>query len=266
MRAFPTSAVLAAMMIALRVGALAAAPPSPADDVAAARWYRQCMQLTDTDPQKALDRAEAKSKAQGDVMGVADVADVAAGHCAAVALVRLERFAAGASRFEELAGKADRLDLRAALLDQAADAWLLAGNAERALKVLTAAVEIAPEDADLRIDKARAEAELGRYGEAAGELDNAIALDPGLADAYVFRASARRRLNQMEGAAADLEKALTLDPHHPEALLERGVLRQLDGDRSGARADWDLVVAVAPDSAAAQAARVNLSALARRSR
>ncbi|MBL8659608.1 MAG: tetratricopeptide repeat protein [Rhodospirillales bacterium] len=260
MRASRTSAVLAATMIALRVGALAAAQPSPAADVAAARWYRQCMQLTDTEPQKALDRAEAKAKAQG------DAEDVAAGHCAAVALVRLERFAAGASRFEELAGKADRVDLRAALLDQAADAWLLAGNAERALKVLTAAVEIAPKDADLRIDKAQAEAELGRYGDAAGELDSAIALDPGLVDAYVFRASARRRLNQMEGAAADLEKALTLDPRHPEALLERGVLRQLDGDRSGARADWDLVVAVAPDSAAAQAARVNLSALAQGSR
>ncbi len=258
MRARPaTSAALAAIMVALCTGPAGAARPAPADEVAAARWYRQCMQLADTDPQKALERAEARRKAQG---------GASAGHCAAVALVRLERFDAGASRFEELAAEAERLDLRAALLDQAAGAWLLAGKSERAIRVLTAAVEIAPNDANLRVDKAAAEAELGRYGEAAGELDRAIALDPGLADAYAFRASARRRLDQMDAAAADLEKALTLDPRHPEALLERGILRQLRGDRSGARADWDQVVAVAPDSPAAQAARVNLSALARRPR
>jgi tetratricopeptide (TPR) repeat protein len=224
-----------------------------ADEVEAARWYRDCMQLADTAPQRALDRAEARRKAEG---------GTPAGHCAAVALVRLERFADGAKRFEALAAETDRPDLRAALLDQAAGAWLLAGTSERAVRLLDAAVGIAPDDAGLRLDKAAAEAELGRYDRAVSELNRAIALDPNSADAFAFRASARRRLNEMDAAAADLEQALSLDKNHPEALLERGILRQLGGDRRGARADWERVVAVAPDTAAAEAAQVNLDALA----
>lgn len=234
------------------VATVFAAAPAPAADIEGARWYRQCMQLTDVDPQQALQRAEEQ---------FSDDDGVPAGHCAAVALVRLERFAAGATRFEELAGKTDRPDLRAALLDQAAGAWLLAGNGERAIRLLQTAVEIAPKDAHLRIDKAAAEAELGHYDRAADELDQAIALDPAIPDAYALRASARRRLNQIDAAAADLEQALSLDPHHAEALLERGILRQLRGDRAGARADWEGVVRTASGSAAAAAAQVNLSAL-----
>lgn len=247
------SVALVVLTATTGLGLAKAARSGDADEVKSARWYRQCMQLSDTDPERALDRAEAMRKSDG---------GTPAGHCAAVALVRLERFAAGAARFEELAAETDRLDLRAALLDQAAGAWLLAGNGERAVRLLDSAIAIAPNDANVRIDKAAAEAELGRYAQAAAELDRAIALDPGFADAYALRASARRRLNQMDGAAADLEQALTLNPAHPEALLERGILRQLRGDRAGARADWDRVVALAPDSTAAQAARVNLTALA----
>lgn len=247
----------APIRVFLGVVALAILPRSAsAGDTAAeaAKWYRECMQLSDIDPQRAFDRAEAKRKAGGDA--------ATAGHCAAVSLVRLEKYEAGAQRLEELAATADRIDLRAALFDQAAGAWLLNGSGERAARLLAKAVEIAPKDANLRIDKSLAEAELGHYDQAVAELDQAIALEPGLSDAYALRASARRRLDQPEAAATDLERALGLEPHHPEALLERGILRQLRGDRAGAREDWETIVATSPDSAAAGAARVNLDALA----
>lgn len=239
----------------LTVAVLATAPRHALADTRgeAARWYGECMSLADSDPRRAFDRAEAKRKTGG---------NAAAGHCAAVALVRLRQYEAGARRFEELAATADRNDLRAALFDQAAGAWLLNGSNERAAGLLAKAVEIAPKDANLRIDKAVAEAGLGRYERAVAELDQAIALEPALADAYALRASARRRLGQAEAAAADLDRALDLEPHHPEALLERGILRQLRGDRAGARADWEAIVKASPDSAAADAARENLDALA----
>lgn len=243
---------LAAFIIAATLG-----PTQPPAAIAAERdpqaWYRGCMQLAERDPGRALEEAEARRKAGG---------GTPAGHCAAVALVRLGRLEEGARRFEALAGEASRPDLRAGLLDQAAGAWLLKGAADKALPLLDAAIKIAPEDAPLRLDRAAALADLGRYQDAAKELDRAIVLEPSSADAYAFRASAQRRLGRMDAAASDLEQALSLQPQHPEALLERGILRQLRGNRSGARADWETLIAAAPASAAADAARVNLDALA----
>ncbi|MDZ3835850.1 MAG: tetratricopeptide repeat protein [Rhodospirillales bacterium] len=253
------------MQTATRISAFAAcvialtllAPPGSAatGEGDAEAWYRGCMELADSDPGRALDQAEARRKAGG---------GTPAGHCAAVALVRLGRFEDGAKRFEALAGETNRPDLRAGLLDQAAGAWLLKGSAEKALPLLDAAIKIAPGDAPLRLGKAQALAGLGRYQDAVGELDRAVALEPSSADAYAFRASALRRLNREDAALADLERALSLEPQHPEALLERGILRQLRGNRSGARADWETLVAVAPKSVAADAARANLDALAQR--
>lgn len=244
---------LAACVIA--AGLLAPPGSAATAEGGAEAWYRGCMELADSDPGRALDQAEARRKAGG---------GTPAGHCAAVALVRLGRFEDGAGRFEALAGETNRADLRAGLLDQAAGARLLQGSAEKALPLLDAAIRIAPADAPLRLGKAQALAGLGRYQDAVGELDRAIALEPSLADAYAFRASALRRLNREDAALADLERALSLEPQHAEALLERGILRQLRGNRSGARADWETLVAVAPKSAAADAARANLDALAQR--
>jgi tetratricopeptide (TPR) repeat protein len=243
------AAVLAAPLL------LATAPLAAAAERDLEAWYRGCMELADTDPGRALEQAETRRTAGG---------GTPAGHCAAVALVRLGRFEEGAKRFETLAGETSRPDLRAGLLDQAAGAWLLKGSADKALPLLDAAIKIAPEDAPLRVGKAQALAGLGRYQAAVLELDRALALEPSSADAYAFRASALRRLNREDAALADLERALSLEPQHPEALLERGILRQLRGNRSGARADWETLIAVAPKSAAADAARANLDALAQR--
>lgn len=245
---FATACVIAAPL-------LPTAPAASAAERQPEAWYRGCMELADADPGRALEQAEARRSAGG---------GTPAGHCAAVALVRLGRLEEGAKRFEALAGEADRADLRAGLLDQAAGAWLLQGSADKALVLLDRAIAIAPFDAGLRLDKAAALADLGRYQDAVGELDRAVALEPSSADAYAFRASAQRRLNREDAALADLERALSLQPQHPEALLERGILRQLRGNRSGARADWETLVASAPRSAAADAARANLDALAQR--
>lgn len=245
------SIVIAAAALAPSLAAL----PAEAEERGDAAWYRGCMTLTDTDPGRALDQAEARRKAGG---------GTPAGHCAAVALVRLGRYDEGAARFEQLSAEAERPDLRAALLDQAAGARLLQGSPEKALALMDAAIAIAPTDAGLRIDKATALADLGRYGEAVGELDRAVALAPSSADAYALRASALRRIDKTDAAAADLERALALAPHHPEALLERGILRAFRGDRSGARADWETLVAAAPKTDAADAARANLDAMAQR--
>jgi len=229
-----------ALVTTLAIGAHAAGPDR----------YRNCIDAIDQDAEQALDAALTWAD-----LGGGD----GARHCVGVALARLGRFAEAALAFEAVAKdmEADAA-VRAQVLDQAANAWLLADDSGRAAVAATMALELNPDAADLLVDRATAFAASGRYDEAVDDLDRALVLDPGLVDAYVFRASARRHLGDAQRAEADVDIALRLDAEHAEGFLERGTLRRLRGDIAGARRDWVAVLTIAPDSAAAEAARANL--------
>ncbi len=154
-----------------------------------------------------------------------------------------------------------------ALLGQAGNAWLLGDFPSNAISVLSAALsvgssQLAPsEEADLRIDRARALAALERWAEAEADLDKALSLDPERAAAYLFRATARRMENRLDLALEDLQLALALGPRDPAALLERGSVYRLKDKPDLARADWLAAIAAEPDGKAAEAARSNLEKL-----
>jgi len=235
-----TVVAASAFVMAARIGAHAAGPDR----------YSDCIDAIGRNAEQALDAALTWAD-----LGGGD----GARHCVAVALARLGRFAEAALAFEAVAKEmeADAV-VRAQVLGQAANAWLLADDSGRAAVAATMALELDPDGADLLVDRATAFAALGRYDEAVDDLDRALVLDPGLVDAYVFRASARRHLGDAARAEADVEIALRLDAEHAEGLLERGTLRRLRGDLAGARRDWIAVLTIAPDSAAAEAARAKL--------
>lgn len=213
------------------------------------RRYRACMARARSAPEAAFDDALAWTGLGG---------GQPARHCLAAALIGLGQYSEGARRLESLAQDTRDGPMRAELLAQAAQGWLLANAPERADDVLTAAVRIAPDNIELLVDRAGARAALKRYGEAAEDLNAALARDPRRADALALRASARRYLDDADGALKDAEAALALDPALPEALLERGILRRLKGDDAGARSDWSAILRHAPTGAAAEAARKNL--------
>ena len=123
------------------------------------------------------------------------------------------------------------------------------------------ALLLAPDDADLLIDRSVASAGLERYQDAVEDLGLALNLDPSRTDALVFRAAARRHLGQLDLAADDLGRAVAADPDNPDALLERGILRQRRGDPAGARQDWDRAATLAPDTATGDLALQNLALL-----
>ena len=236
--------------LAFFLGALIVPAFAPAaNDESPEAHYRACMAKARLAPDAAFDDAVAWTGLGG---------GAPARHCLAVALIGLGQHAEGARRLEALAQDTYEAPMRAELLAQAAQGWLLAGDAARADDVLTAALRVAPENAELLIDRAGARAALKRYGEAAADLTEALARDPRRADALALRAGARRFLDDIEGALADAEAALALDPSLPEALLERGILRRIKGDDNGARADWRAILAAASTGAAAEAARKNL--------
>lgn len=230
------------------------ARPPPRNAEADAATYERCLKLAKQNP------GAAQSLAQGwRERGGAHPAD----HCAAVALVGLKQYKEAATRLEALAqemGKAPAA-LRADVIDQASQAWLLAGDAVRAYTAAGQAVSLKPNDPDLLIDRAEAAASAGYFDKAVADLDQVLRIAPGRVDALVYRASANRALNRLDAALADAEKALAQTPNSVPGLLERGNIRRLRSDFEGARRDWERIGQLAPGSKADMAARANLEHL-----
>jgi len=218
------------------------------------REYNECMALARDDPEAALERAFAWRD-----LGGGDPAR----HCVAVALIGLERYEDAARRLEALAQEisAENKGLRPAVLAQAAQVWHLADQLERALADQDAAVKLAPEDVELRIERAITLGMLGRFWDAIDDLNRALDLAPDRPEVLVLRASAYRHLEILDLARDDIERALTLAPDEPNALLERGMLRRLAGDRAAARDDWLRVIDLAEGRPPAEAARAALARL-----
>jgi regulator of sirC expression with transglutaminase-like and TPR domain len=181
-------------------------------------------------------------------------------HCLALTMIGLGEPDRAAERLERLAGASlSGNQARAAVFGQAAQAWLMAGEPDRAFAAVTIALTLAPLDAELLMDRGVILASERRYREALEDLDRVVALEPWRTEAHVFRAAALRHLDQTEAAREAVERALATRPGNAEALLERGILKQGRGDEAGARADWRLAAETAPDSMAADLARRNLS-------
>lgn len=248
---------VAAMRLSLQLAlaglaALVPAGPAAAQSLDAAARYADCLDLVGRDADAAYDRAESWRLEGG---------GPAARHCAALALVELELYGEAAVRLGDLAdapGAGGASD-RAVLLGQAGNAWLLAGSPANARTAFDAALELAPEDADLLIDRARAHAAAQAFEAAAADLDAALALRPQSTTALVLRAGARRAAGRLEPALADADRALALSPDLADALVERGAIRLALGDEPGARADWvrvaEIVGEVPPDHPDAPALR-----------
>ncbi len=225
-------------------------PPVP-PRVAEGPRYEQCLAMLPDDPRGAASLAETWT----------DGGEGAA-HCHAMAEVSLGDVETGAKNLERLAADSHAPPAaRAVVYGQAAQAWLMAGDAAHAFSAGTAALALTPDDADLRVDHAVAAAALERFDDALDDLTHALDVDPHLTEAMVLRAAAWRHLGLLDLAQDDIDRAIAIDPEDAEALLERGVLRQRRNDWTGARRDWERAIELAPDSATADLAEQNLALL-----
>lgn len=206
--------------------------------------YQDCLALVRRNPEEGFAQAQLWQGTGG---------GLPARHCAALALVELRHFGDAADRLEQLLPLAETQapHLTVALLNQAANAWLLADQPQRAKQLLDIALKAAPDTPDLLIDRALSLAALNDYAAAKRDLDVALRVDPAREDALALRAAARRQTGDMTGALEDAETALAIQPRLPEALLERGILRLNKGDKRGAREDLIQVRLIAPDTPAA---------------
>jgi len=206
--------------------------------------YQDCLALMRRNPEEGFAQAQTWQATGG---------GLPAAHCAALSLVEMKHYGDAADRLEKLLPMAEKQapHLSVALLDQAANAWILADQPQRAVQLLTIALKVVPDTPDLLIDRAMAHAAMQDYTSARSDLDRALGIAPMREDAMALRAAARRQTGDTAGAMQDAEAALTIEPRMPEALLERGILRSLAGDKRGARADLIQVRLLAPDTAAA---------------
>lgn len=227
-------------------------PPAP-PRIAEGSDYDHCLGMLANDPEGANSFAETWQAAGG---------GAGAMHCHALAQIALGNAETGAGLLETAAGDSrDDNAARAALFDQAAQAWTIAGNAARAYAAATQALTLDPDDPDLLVDHAIAAATLEHYAEAIADLDHALGIEPRRSDALVYRAAAERHLGKLALARADVARALSLDPDNADALLERGIIRQRLGDGPGARTDWQRAMDLAPNTSTSDLAQQDLALL-----
>ncbi len=229
----------------------AAAPAAAVDNQAE---YQACMVLVERDPTGALDSAVAWEKEGG---------GDAARHCKALALIRTGDVEGGALELERVAEAMPQVKapLAAQLFAQAGQAWIRAGNPQRALYAQNQGLKLNPNDVDLLVDRAMNYGSAGMYFEALDDLNAAIDLSPKAPDIYAMRAAAYRQLENPDLAEDNVEQALKLSPSHPGALLERGYLRRAAGVVVGARSDWLTVIQVMPGTDIANEAQKNIEKL-----
>jgi Tfp pilus assembly protein PilF len=215
--------------------------------------YDKCLSMLNADPSGAFVFADTWAGAGGGGGAL---------HCRALAQVALGDAAEGAAGLDQVAETSSASPAaRAAVLGQAVQSWMMAGEPKRAYDSASKALALMPDEPDLQVDRAIAGIALDKFQEAADDLSRALETDPRRGDALVLRASCWRNLGQLDLADDDVERALALDPDDPDALLERGILRQRRGNPTGARHDWERAVALAPDTATADLAQQNLALL-----
>jgi len=231
------------------------AAPAPSATVdSGAKTYENCMALARTDPQNGFETgSQWRDQGGGNP----------AKHCVAVALINLKQYGEGATRLEQLAKDMGNSSpaLRGDILDQAGQAWNLAGKPAQAQAALSQALSLEPGNPDILIDRAIVRAGQNQYREAIDDLTVALQRDHNRAEAFVYRATAYRFLDQLTPAEQDAERAVALGPTMPEAWLERGNIRRLLHKDLGARTDWLRVLSLTPEGAVADAARDNIAKL-----
>ncbi|MGA7710923.1 MAG: hypothetical protein WCA81_03400 [Rhizomicrobium sp.] len=228
--------------------------PFPAAASDAITSYTQCVTLVKQNPALAEERALAWQNVGGGPAAV---------HCSALALTALKRYAEAGRKLDALARDRAIISLnnRAALFDEAGNAWMLANLPNNAVQSFSSALAETPNAVDALSDRARARAMLRDWNGAEADLSAALIQDQNRADLLVLRASARHALGHKTEAATDLLRALSLYPNYPAALVERGTMKYEAGDQKGARADWKKAAASPSGGEAAETAKRYLATL-----
>ena len=249
----PIPLLLPLLLPVLLFAAAPAVAASPADD---AERYRQCLDLVQSDPARAIEQA---TRWRGNGGGIP------ARHCLALADGATGDFAAAATELTAAAQAAEAShDPHAAdLWGQAGNAALLAKQTPPAITAFTSGIAVAGSEpvrlAALLTDRARALVEANRTTEAKADLTRAAGLDPSAVDGWLLLATLDRRLGDLPAAERAILEAARREPEDPDVALEAGNIAGAQGRVDLARTEWKKVVDKAPGTDAAAAAAKSLA-------
>lgn len=252
MKPLVPTALLAALLVCAPAALAQGVPGATYDPSLDRKRYDGCVRAIPTDAAKAEQFA---LEWQG--MG----GGLPARHCQALAQLHRGQFAAAASTLVKAAqiAEAEKSPLAADFWGQAGNAAMLAGDSRGAIGHFTTAITQAGEFAPLRtanllVDRARANTELGNIPAARADIDKALTLNRDDPIAWMLSAALARRENNMARATQEISRASTLAPSDPDIMFEQGNIAAANGDMEAARKVWAMTVKAAPGTPAAELA------------
>lgn len=246
-------------ILALAAALQASAPPSPAAVPQTDNdRLRACLALVRSAPSQAATEAQAWLDERGS-------GRLSARRCLGLAFAAQEQWAAAATVYDQAAQEAEAANDpgRAGFRAQSGNAWLAAGEPQRALQALDAALTTTGLDPAQRgqalLDRARAQVALGRNDRARADIDSALQLVSNDGFAWYLSAALARRSNDLTRAAADIARARAFLPDDPDILLLAGTIVGQSGNMNEAYTLYRRVVEVAPNSDAGRQAAASLA-------
>jgi len=125
------------------------------------------------------------------------------------------------------------------------------GRMAEALEKIDAALALAPDDAEMHLNRANVLKSTGRLDEALAAYDRALTLKPDWAQGENNRGTVLKALGRFEEALAAYDRALAIDPNNPEALNNRGSVLEDLRRPAEALAAYDQALRLVPRFAAA---------------
>lgn len=214
--------------------------------------YQRCMDLARHEPGKGLAAAHLWQDESD--------AEPAAEHCAAEALIGLERYDEAARQLQQLSDRVPD-SRKGQLFADEGWAWMMAEQPERAYDAQTEALEYQPENVELYIDRSIALADMERYWESVDDLSRAHDLAPERVDVLTLRASAYRRVEAPQLALDDVLRARELAPEDLGLKIQEGIMHAELGQTPRAASIWQEVINSQPGTRAARIAKENLEQL-----
>ncbi len=218
-----------------------------------------CLDNAVDDPQAGLKFAEDWAK---------DGGAFSADQCRGFAYGRADRWDEAAAAFDAgalAARKSGSVPDAARLWAQAGNAALAGGKADAAKRHFDAALSGGLPDGlatgEVHLDRARALVALNDMPGARADLDAAIRLAADDPLAWLLSATLARRMDDLARAQSDIGEAAKRAPNDPHVVAEQGNIAMASGDQAAAVAAWRSVIAIAPDSDPASAARAYLGRL-----
>ena len=133
---------------------------------------------------------------------------------------------------------------------------------EAEVQALKNAADRDPNNAGPRTELGNLYFDAGRYDDAITWYQASLKVNPKNPDVSTDLGVSYYNLNQPDRALKQFEFSLSVDPRHTKSMLNMGIVQAFGKqDLAAAVATWNKLLAMAPDSADAQAARKALDAL-----